>query len=321
MEYKRKEKAKPIQQTIFDLFADIGPFTLKEATEATQSRRPNTAAPTIRARIYEGIEKGVFKRLERGVYSVTKKGSTCLMIQGDGRDLSFLADSSVSCIVTDHPYQLKSLKGGNRDFSKYECFRYTQEDFDEKARVLKDGCFLVEFLPEESADNYEYIYSIKEMARKAGFEYYAKVPWKKGDFIANTGRKSKNTEDILIFSKGDARKLRPDAKKDKAEPHIKHFMKGARGMLPTVFDFPKDKNPVHSAQKPVALLEAILEFLSLPGELVLDQFAGSGNLGIAAINKGRSCILIEKAKDTFLNLYDNVQRRLGEIENSAFEAV
>ena len=48
----------------------------------------------------------------------------------------------------------------------------------EKLRVLKPGHFLVEFLPEENGDNYEYLYRVKDLARKAGFEYYAKVPWK-----------------------------------------------------------------------------------------------------------------------------------------------
>jgi len=34
-------------------------------------------------------------------------------------------------------------------------------DFKEKARVLKDGCFLVEVLPAENENNYEYLYQIK----------------------------------------------------------------------------------------------------------------------------------------------------------------
>lgn len=78
---------------------------------------------------------------------------------------------------------------------------YTEKDFFEKQRVLKPGCFLVEFLPEENGENYQYLYQVKEYARKAGLDYYAKVAWKKGDFVANTGRKSKNTEDVCFFTK------------------------------------------------------------------------------------------------------------------------
>ena len=51
------------------------------------------------------------------------------------------------------------------------------------------------------------------MAEKEGFKYYAKVTWKKGTFVSNTGRKAKNSEELMIFSKGKARCLRP-CKKD-----------------------------------------------------------------------------------------------------------
>ena len=68
------------------------------------------------------------------------------------------------------PYLLtKSLKGGNRDFAKYELFRYEKNDFIEKQRVLKDGAFLVEFLPEENEDNMDYLYQIKMMAKRCWF--------------------------------------------------------------------------------------------------------------------------------------------------------
>lgn len=94
---------------------------------------------------------------------------------------------------------IKSNKGGTRAFALYDCFRYTLEDFKEKARVLKDGCFLVEVLPAENENNYEYLYQIKKYAKEAGFIYYSKVPWKKGTFVSNTGRKAKNTQDIIHF--------------------------------------------------------------------------------------------------------------------------
>ena len=68
--------------------------------------------------------------------------SRCVLIEGDGRRLDMLEEESIDCIITDHPW-LDSLsnRGGNRSFSDYECFRYELEDFKEKARVLKPGCF------------------------------------------------------------------------------------------------------------------------------------------------------------------------------------
>ena len=309
-----------IQATLFDYFQDTEYFDIQEANELLlEHQKRDINAESIRARIYEGIEKGLFERVGKGLYTVTRtdeqgRENKCLLINGDGRDLSFIPDNSVDALITDHPYRLTaSLKGGNRNFADYDLFQYTEQDFNEKLRVLKPGHFLVEFLPEENGDNYEYLYRVKDLARKAGFEYYAKVPWKKGDFVANTGRKSKNTEDICFFSKGRARDLRPDAKKDKAEPGVEHFMSGAAGMLPTVFDVvpTSKKDKIHQAEKPVELLRQILRFVTKEDEIALDQFAGSGVLGEAALLEHRDSILIEKDLAT----YNTLRARIEALDN------
>ena len=297
---------KGIQITLLDYFKDSEQFTLDEAKKCVQQVK-DVKEPSIRARIYEGIDKGIFERVAKGVYTVTKRDEQdnevkCMLVQGDGRDLSFLKDDSIDAIITDHPYNLKSsLKGGNRDFASYDCFQYSQDDFDEKYRVLKKGHFLVEFMPEENGENYQYLYQMKMMAQKAGLEYYAKVSWKKGNFIANTGRKSKNSEDIAFFTKGKARNLKVDAKKDKAEPGIEHYMSGTKGMLPTVFDIepPSKADRVHQAEKPVKLLQQIIEFVTEDKEWLLDQFAGSFALGEAALEENRNSISIEINEDFF----------------------
>ncbi len=56
------------------------------------------------------------------------------------------------------------------------------------------------------------IYQTIDGEESCGFMYYSKVTWKKGNFVSNTGRKSKNSQDVMIFSKGKARNLRIDAK-------------------------------------------------------------------------------------------------------------
>lgn len=218
------------------------------------------------------------------------------LINGDGRVLSMLPDASIDCIITDHPWLDKlSNKGGNRSFADYECFLYEQKDFDEKARVLKPGCFLAEFLPAENENNYEQLFQIKQFAKASGLVYYSKVIWKKGKFVSNTGRKAKNTQDIMIFSKGKARSLRLDAKKTRVSGKP-CYMSGAAGMLPTMFDIepvPRHQK-IHQSELPLPLCEELLEYLTIEGEVILDQFAGSGAIGIAAIRKGRNCIMIEK---------------------------
>ena len=156
-----------IQISLLDYFKDCEEFTLKEAEEVVNSvLKMQVKTPSIRARIYEGINKGMFKKLARGVYKTSNNGCECLLINGDGRDLSMFADNSIDAIITDHPYDLATNKGGNRNFTNsYTCFQYNENDFKEKFRVLKQGSFLVEFLPEESGGNWEYLTKIKNMAK------------------------------------------------------------------------------------------------------------------------------------------------------------
>lgn len=279
-----------IKSVLEDVYGGVDLFTLPEAYQAVEEHI-EVKRPSIRARIYEAINEGKLTRLAEGVFSF--KG--CLVIQGNGRDLSFIENESVDLIITDHPYESNANKGGNRNFaSEYDCFKYNQSDFDEMARVLKHGSFMVQFLPLENSDNWEYLYEIKSFAKKSGFEYYASVQWVKKGFVSNCGRTSKDAEVLTIFTKGRARHLRIDAKKDKANPGIKHFMSGASKMLPCRYEYSKPKNMIHQAEKPVDLLRELLRTFSLENELVLDMFAGSGSLGEAAILENRKSILIEK---------------------------
>ena len=314
---------KSIKTELLSKFEPNQEFTLNDAYQAVKS---TDKKHSIRARIYEGVDKGLFIKVSKGVYKmVDKEDNSVLLVQGDGRDLSMLKDGSIDCIITDHPYSdSKSNKGGNRAFAEYNTFNYTEKDFAEKFRVLKDGAFLVEFFAEENSNNFDYIYSCKKFAQKIGFEYYSTVNWKKGNFVSNTGRKAKNHEQMVFFTKGDARSLKLDAKKNLAEAKTQnidtkgltsqdvanklteigatvHYMKDTNKMLPTVFDIEKTpkKEQIHQAEKPVELFEQLLEYITLPNELVLDQFTGSANIGKACLNKNRNALLIEADSETY----------------------
>ncbi len=330
--------AETIQMNLFDYFMEDSKFTVREAKELIKGiKKMNVNDESIRARIYEGVEKGLFEKISRGVYKVSSqiqgRETSCLLVNGDGRDLSMIEDNSIDGIITDHPYGLKKqLEGGNRKFATYELFKYEKKDFQEKMRVLKEGAFLVEFLPEESEYNYEYLFEVKQLAKKVGFTYFAKVPWKKGEFKANTGRKATNTEDVLIFSKGKPRTLRLNQKKnlqiarensldvknknsqEVADLLMEHglevyYMSGTNGMLPTNFDYqPRSRTEkVMEAEKPVDLLVEIINYISKPYEVLLDQFGGSGNFGIACLETDRYGIIIEKDPEMYEKMKLNIE--------------
>lgn len=166
-----------------------------------------------------------FNHIEEHVYVLNREDdrgntSSCMAITGGFSDAVLEAYAGkIDCLIS-MPVSLVSVNGSTSvaeqsTHMNVEKAVVLQQFYERKSILLKPGSFCVEFLPEENGDNYRYLYKIKEMAHKAGLEYYCKVPWQKQGFVANTGRKSKDTEDICFFTKGKARALRPDAKKDK----------------------------------------------------------------------------------------------------------
>lgn len=73
---------------------------------------------------------------------------------------------------------------------------------------------------------------------------------------------------------------------------------GVKGGKPTfhseydngVYEFPicRDKGRFHPTQKPLALIEALIEKHSNPGDLVVDCFSGSGTCALASARLGRN---------------------------------
>jgi DNA modification methylase len=65
----------------------------------------------------------------------------------------------------------------------------------------------------------------------------------------------------------------------------------------SVLHFPKSWPAQHPTEKPVSLLAYLIRTYSDPGDLVLDNTAGIGSLGLAAIQGGRRALLIERQAD------------------------
>jgi len=61
----------------------------------------------------------------------------------------------------------------------------------------------------------------------------------------------------------------------------------------------------HPAQKPIILMEALIELVTQKDQIVIDPFAGSGTTGAAARKTGRKYLMFEKDK----NYFDMAQKR------------
>lgn len=60
----------------------------------------------------------------------------------------------------------------------------------------------------------------------------------------------------------------------------------------------------HLTVKPVKLIEHLIKLFSLPGQIVLDPFLGSGTTAVASINTQRSCVGIEINKN-YIEIAEN----------------
>ena len=79
-------------------------------------------------------------------------------------------------------------------------------------------------------------------------------------------------------------------------------------MIFNCFDWPRDKTTpkVHPTQKPVPLLERLIEIFTDPDDVVIDPCAGSGTSLLAAIQKNRKAYGFEIKKDFFSQARDKV---------------
>jgi len=75
-------------------------------------------------------------------------------------------------------------------------------------------------------------------------------------------------------------------------PSVFNLWQGGRSKS-NVLEYPQDRNGFHPTQKPVALLEDLIQTFSNPGDTVLDFTMGSGSTGVACANTGRRFIGIE----------------------------
>lgn len=148
--------------------------------------------------------------------------------------------------------------------------------------------------------------------------------WEKnrGSNFANTVREPmKEHEHILIFSKGKwtyNKQLEPrkgtgserakyDVNYRSQSENYKNFEGKEQQQLKDLrvpssiqkFNIPTGKEKFHPTQKPVKLMEYLINTYTNKNDVVLDFAMGSGTTGVAAVNTERNFIGIELDKDYF----------------------
>lgn len=78
----------------------------------------------------------------------------------------------------------------------------------------------------------------------------------------------------------------------------------------SIWEYDRPHPPVHRTEKPVGLIEELVLTYSNPGDIVLDNTAGSGTTCEACIRTDRDYILIEKKESDYMLCLDRQKRAL-----------
>jgi site-specific DNA-methyltransferase (adenine-specific) len=89
----------------------------------------------------------------------------------------------------------------------------------------------------------------------------------------------------------------------------------------SVLKIKHDRSKLHPTQKPVELFEWLIKTYTNPGELILDNCAGSGTTGIAAMNTGRDFIIIERDENYFQTMCDRIKKHNLDMEDKKINNV
>ena len=221
------------------------------------------------------------------------------LIQGDCLiEIHKIPDESIDLICTDPPYKLTS-RGGSGTMSGYwandkaksgKVFNHNDIEIEEYLpefyRVLKDGthCYIM--------CNHLNLPHFIDVINKSEFKFIKCLIWDKQSKIC--GRYYMGQfEYIIMLRKGRERTINNCGTSDILS-------------IPLKRNKDNNGNNIHDSEKPVSLMELLIENSSNEGEVVLEPFLGSGTTAIACKNLNRRCIGIEIDE----NYYNIAKKRI-----------
>lgn len=101
---------------------------------------------------------------------------------------------------------------------------------------------------------------------------------------------------------------------DRFPPSVFNLWQGGKSKS-NVLEYAKDNGGFHPTQKPVALLEDLIQTYSNENDTILDFTMGSGSTGVACINTGRNFIGIELDEQYFRVAQERIEKAQGEVSN------
>lgn len=205
-----------------------------------------------------------------------------------------IPDNSVDMILCDPPY-------GMAYQSNYRTNKYDRIENDDN----------LNWLP-------EFVLEINRILKDNSHSYFFCSFHHIGTFVAEL-KKKLSVKNVLIWEKNNT--SMGDLKGDYAPKYemIIYCHKGRRllngGRDPNILKFKRTKNHNHPTEKPVDLLEYLVQKSTNEKEIILDPFMGSGSTGVASMNLSRNFIGIEKDEKYFEIATKRIEEACGKTDN------
>lgn len=236
-------------------------------------------------------------------------GDRYRMIHGEAlRTLLELPDAFAGAVVTDPPYSSGGFTRGDRMASTSNKYVLTgtgiqRPDFagdnrdqrgyakwcalwmDEALRITRPGGSLLVFT------DWRQLAVTTDAVQAGGWVWRGIVPWDKGDGTRPRAGGFRSQAEYVVWATAGA--VRTDVTEclpgwlhvvdDQLEPGWLHA---------TV----KQSEKMHITGKPVELMRT-LSHIALPGDVIVDPFAGAGTTGVGALLEGRRFLGVEKTPE------------------------
>jgi len=202
-----------------------------------------------------------------------------------------IPDGSIDLIVTDPPY--KTTARGNAGNSG----GMLQKDINKKGMVFEhNNCDIEQYLPEfyrvlkdgshcYIMCNHTNLVHFLKVIDDSQFHFIKSLIWDKRNKIMGTFYMN-CFEYILFLRKGTAKPINDCGCGDLLS-------------VPNIKDKNRDGENIHDSQKPITLMQILIENSSQTGDLVLEPFIGSGTTAIACNRSKRHYIGFEIDKGYF----------------------
>ena len=205
--------------------------------------------------------------------------------------LKEIPDKSINLILCDPPYNLANYSTGNMNFSWRTEINNDVAEWDEKP--LDPADLLQEFKRIIKPDGNIFIFTSYNLIGKyhdvfdKEFDTFQFMVWHKTNPIPNIRKSSfLNSCELIVclWNKGHTWNFTK-------QNEMHNFIES-----PICMGTERLKDPKHPTQKPVKILEHIINIASNEDDVVLDMFMGVGSTGVAAMNLNRRFIGIELDK-------------------------